>query len=425
VARGSGTVTDPYVIEGWEIVTNASVGISISNTNAHFIVQDVHVNAGNYEGILLDTVTNGTIRNSTITGSRIGIRTFEPFAVRSNLAISGNHLDANGYGMTLYGSDLTVEDNEVVNSSGFGIDAFYARAISVTGNALSSNRRGVSLICSDGATIAENVLRNQTWGVDLESTSHVSTYHNDFINSTVWDGQYIDGVGCNVPWYQGTNGWDNGYPSGGNYWSTIATVDVCRGPLQNDCTSGDGIDDFPLPITSNETDRYPLVRPSHAEIPITRFALYGNAVLGWGYRPSTIASPGPTLVAYVGIPLNLTLYGTDNMVHQWFLDLNGNSTLDAGEPHSEAFQLGPIWFDFTPSKAGNFSYRCAFHSAIMLGTLAVLSTPSGSPATPAPVGSTPLSAILLVAATIGGGAAIAAVLVVVLLRLRGRSTRPP
>jgi hypothetical protein len=130
-------------------------------------------------------------------------------------------------------------------------------------------------------------------------------------------------------------------------------------------------------------------------------------------------------VAYVGIPLNLTLYGTDNMVHEWFLDLNGNSTLDAGEPHSEAFQLGPIWFDFTPSKAGNFSYRCAFHSAIMLGTLAVLSTPSGSPATPAPVGSTPLSAILLVAATIGGGAAIAAVLVVVLLRLRGRSRRPP
>jgi len=43
--------------------------------------------------------------------------------------------------------------------------------------------------------------------------------------------------------------WDDGYPSGGNYWSDYAGVDA----------DGDGIGDTPYVIDENNTDRYPLI----------------------------------------------------------------------------------------------------------------------------------------------------------------------
>jgi hypothetical protein len=58
--------------------------------------------------------------------------------------------------------------------------------------------------------------------------------------------------------------WDDGYPSGGNYWSHLARVDLYNGPGQN-ITGGDGICDSPYAISANNTDQYPLVAkwPSH------------------------------------------------------------------------------------------------------------------------------------------------------------------
>jgi hypothetical protein len=52
------------------------------------------------------------------------------------------------------------------------------------------------------------------------------------------------------------NVWDDGYPSGGNYWSNYAA----RYPnaIENDST---GIWNTPYVIDSNNTDRYPLLGP--------------------------------------------------------------------------------------------------------------------------------------------------------------------
>jgi len=56
------------------------------------------------------------------------------------------------------------------------------------------------------------------------------------------------------------NVWDNGYPSGGNYWSDCAGVDLFSGPYQNE-TGCDGIGDISYVIDGNSRDNYPLMGP--------------------------------------------------------------------------------------------------------------------------------------------------------------------
>ena len=57
-----------------------------------------------------------------------------------------------------------------------------------------------------------------------------------------------------------TNTWDNGYPSGGNYWSNYTDVDLYTGPHQN-ITGRDGIWDHPHVVDANNQDKYPLTNP--------------------------------------------------------------------------------------------------------------------------------------------------------------------
>jgi hypothetical protein len=52
--------------------------------------------------------------------------------------------------------------------------------------------------------------------------------------------------------------WDNGYPSGGNYWSDYTGTDLYSGPYQNE-TGSDGIGDTSYDIDVNNRDNYPLM----------------------------------------------------------------------------------------------------------------------------------------------------------------------
>jgi len=81
------------------------------------------------------------------------------------------------------------------------------------------------------------------------------------------------------------NAWDDGYPSGGNYWSDYADVDFYSGPNQDD-TGIDGIWDHSYGIDVDNEDKYPLVNPwvpRNVGVQVGDWAKYTVDITG--YRP--------------------------------------------------------------------------------------------------------------------------------------------
>jgi hypothetical protein len=56
------------------------------------------------------------------------------------------------------------------------------------------------------------------------------------------------------------NVWDDGYPSGGNYWACHVSVDSFSGSQQN-APGSDGIVDVPFTVATNNIDNFPLLKP--------------------------------------------------------------------------------------------------------------------------------------------------------------------
>jgi parallel beta-helix repeat protein len=98
-------------------------------------------------------------------------------------------------------------------------------------------------------TIANNTISNTSKGIALcHACTDNTIYHNYIINNAI---QAFDNT---------VNDWDNGYPSGGNYWSDYIGIDAKNGPLQ-DQPGSDGIGDTPYVIDIDSQDYYPLMRP--------------------------------------------------------------------------------------------------------------------------------------------------------------------
>jgi hypothetical protein len=82
--------------------------------------------------------------------------------------------------------------------------------------------------------------------------------------------------------------WDNGYPSGGNYWIGYASADAFSGPGQN-LTGSDGIADTKMIIDGDDIDNYPLMNaivvPEFSSVVLLAFLMLssvaGVLILRW------------------------------------------------------------------------------------------------------------------------------------------------
>ena len=219
--------------------------------------------AGSGIGFYLSDINNVTITQTTVKGFTDGVYLRES----SNNSIFENDIMNNENGiLILYHSSISniVYGNNFENNTGAGIFLSYSSDNNISVNYLTDNRYGVHL--SSGAThnlVAGNILINNTYGIALDDSSGNIFYHNNFIKG---EGGHVYDLG--IP--KSINAWDQGYPSGGNYWSDYSGVDLYTGPYQN-LTEGigsDGIGDMNYTIDGSNVDHYPLMIPWTDQTPI-------------------------------------------------------------------------------------------------------------------------------------------------------------
>lgn len=182
----------------------------------------------------------------------------------SNNLISNNTIINNGWGIYAFNvQNNTVESNSITNNV-YGIYLEWVTTHTVNNNTIVNQQEaGVYLRESRNNVFTNNIIENNKDGIVLVGYSNYNKfYHNNFIDNT------SPGFALNSD----TNTWDNGYPSGGNYWSNYAGVDMKSGPNQ-DQPGRDGIGDTTQTFSGSNQDRYPLADPMGSpQPPIANFA---------------------------------------------------------------------------------------------------------------------------------------------------------
>ena len=205
-------------------------------------------------GIYVHFADNCEIRNNYLFHNCHNIRL--NYSRRSR--VIGNTIDGDGYGIRFINSfNCTAIGNNVSDCIG-GVHLQNATTCIVKKNRFIQNSQGVRLYspCSYNR-IMENVVYNNTYDGMIEAMPPNGT----FFNNSIFHNNFIDNT---KPFIYKTSGniWDDGYPSGGNYWSRYNGTDIYSGPYQNE-TVNDGIGDTPYSISldSFEVDTYPLMHP--------------------------------------------------------------------------------------------------------------------------------------------------------------------
>ena len=345
VTEGSGTASNPYIIENWDIDASTTDGIIIVSTRAYFVIRNVVVHDGGstYYGIWLWNVTNGevlavnTTRNcigiaidsssgNIVSGSTAANNTWGVYLWSSNgIVVSGNKITNNrnnGITLDLSSSDNTVSGNEVTLNGYIGV-ALYSSSSSntISGNTITSDNFGILLWASssDNALFGNGITNTIVTGISFYSSSGNRFYHNNLVNNAFED------------WSNNsTNAWDDGYPAGGNFWNDYidgypAGVDSFSGPYQN-VTGSDRIGDTPYVIDVNNRDNYPfmnttLLVPWIAD-PSNGTWVSGNAeIAAIEYDSSRIAGAS---FEYSKNALDWSLIGVDNNgTDAWMSGWNG------------------------------------------------------------------------------------------------------
>jgi len=195
----------------------------------------------------------------------------------SSNTISGNNVTHNMNGILLLESSLnnTISENTITNTGGNGIYLSSSLDNTISKNIITDSGwllspeggYGITLYASSSNTISGNDIKNNRLGsIMLEFSSNNLFFHNNFVKRAGTSQVYT---------LSSLNVWDNGYPSGGNYWSDYIGVDEKSGPNQ-DQPSSDGIGDIPYIINENNHDHYPLMNyweeePPPPEPPVASF----------------------------------------------------------------------------------------------------------------------------------------------------------
>jgi parallel beta-helix repeat protein len=277
------------IIKGW------ARGVDLSGSQGNSIFEN-HI-ANNYRGIYGEIASGNTISGNTIQDNGYdGISLWASWdhSILSNHNVISRNIITNNlaYGIVLQGLDNTVSDN-YMESCDFTLT--WASGNRISGNTLTNtdwgifldyesndnliSRNNVTKSVHNGITIqnstgnvvsGNNITDNGQFGIFLGSAASANDIYENIIANNKKDNIEIWGSSNNKVYHNDliantayatlgyANTWDDGYPSGGNYWSGYTGVDLKSGPSQ-DQPGSDGIGDTPYVINTDNRDRYPLM----------------------------------------------------------------------------------------------------------------------------------------------------------------------
>ncbi len=220
-----------------------TVGIELGHSDSNTISEN-HVSGSRYYGVQLYESHWNSLLSNTLEYNWVGIH----LSYSSNNMVAANNVSNSEDGIFVQESAKnTVAENSVFGNDD-GIHLHYAFNNSIENNTAYSNDIGIYVRQSDGnALTGNNVSLNNFVGIGLNTAYENKVYHNMLIGNPQQATDNTD-----------TNEWDNGYPSGGNYWSDYTGNDWFSGPNQ-DQPGSDGIGDTPRVIDADSLDRFPLV----------------------------------------------------------------------------------------------------------------------------------------------------------------------
>jgi parallel beta-helix repeat protein len=175
--------------------------------------------------------------------------------------VEGNIIDGVMTQPTMYGirvensANCTVENNHVSDCVG-AVHLQNATKCVVARNLLEGNSQGIRFYtpCTYNEVFENDVCNSSYDGMIAEMPDNLTltgnrVFHNNFINNS-------------SPFILSLSGitWDDGYPSGGNYWSRYNGTDLKTGSFQNE-TGYDGIGDDYYSLNPTQKDNYPLLHP--------------------------------------------------------------------------------------------------------------------------------------------------------------------
>jgi len=248
--RSDGSIDPP----GAPILRNGNLYTFTSNIYDSIIVErnNILVDGAGYTtqgsgigiGIDLSGRGNVTIRNVNIKKFEFGVY----MDVTSHSAILGSNITNNDEGISSYtSSDNMIFGNNISSNVYEGIYLYYSSNNNIISeNSISANVfDGIYLFSSSNNNISANNISGNSYGISPYYSSNNRVFHNNFVNNTE-----------QVYSYDSVNVWDDGYPSGGNYWSDYEERYPDAGEIDDS-----GIWDKPYVIDENNTDRYPLMKP--------------------------------------------------------------------------------------------------------------------------------------------------------------------
>jgi len=245
------------------LLTNDTVILNNSITNS---IYGIDVRGLSY---LLDSSTyvyyasyNTTIKGNMLVDNGVGLR------IRSdNSTILNNTLIRNPLGIYLKGTSNSTVSKNVVVASDLNMTHpppdlsifYYPEWPWERSRELSQIIIGGIIVGGDYNMVYGNTVTNSAYGISIDVRGGYlgrrnTIFNNNIINSTVYQAVGFRG-----------NYWDNGYPSGGNYWSNYNGTDFYNGPYRNE-TGSDGIGDegfvfWELGSDYGVVDDYPLMAP--------------------------------------------------------------------------------------------------------------------------------------------------------------------